>query len=186
MVSQGAAHLPETLAGAAAAAYAVEQSPVTQDLSSLAEDESDRVRSRYLRGDGKTEKVAELRHDLQMTMEDGAGVFRTGDALQQALDKLGELRQRSQRMAIQDTTRTFNVELIGALELDFMLDVAETILHSAHARHESRGAHVRRDYPERDDQNFLTHTLAYRTPDGPRLDSLPVTITQWQPEERKY
>jgi fumarate reductase flavoprotein subunit len=173
-------------AGATAAAYAVEQSPVTQVLSSLAEDESDRVRSRFLQGDGKTEKVAELRHDLQMTMEDGAGVFRTGDSLQQARNKLDELRQRSQRIAIQDTTKTFNVELIGALELDFMLDVAETILHSAHARHESRGAHVRLDYPERDDQNFLTHTLAYRTPDGPRLDSLPVTITQWQPEERKY
>ena len=173
-------------AGKAAAAYAAEQAHTTQNLSNLAEDESNRIHSRFLQGDGKTEKVADLRRELQMAMEEGAGVFRTGEALQQARDKLGELRQRSQRLAIQDTTRTFNMELIGALELDFMLDVAETIVHSAHARHESRGAHVRRDYPERDDENFLAHTLAYRTTDGPRLDSLPVTITQWQPEERKY
>jgi len=75
---------------------------------------------------------------------------------------------------------------MNALELDFMLDVAEAVANSALLRRESRGSHTRTDFPKRDDEHFLKHTLAYRTPDGPKIDYLPVTITRWQPEERKY
>ena len=119
-------------------------------------------------------------------MEEGAGVFRTAEGLNGSMEKLAELRERAQRLQIQDSTSTYNLELVGALELDFMLDVADTIVQSAYARQESRGAHVRRDFPERDDEKWLIHQQATATRKGPRIKSSPVTITKWQPEERKY
>ena len=90
-------------------------------------------------------------------------------------------------MAVTDHSRTFNTELPAALEASFMLDIAESIVHSALRREESRGAHQRTDFPARDDERFLAHSLAYRDASGePRVDYLPVTITRWPPGERVY
>ena len=94
--------------------------------------------------------------------------------------------EEDDRVAIDDRNSVFNTDLITALELDFMLDVAECIAHSALAREESRGAHSRVDFPERNDEKYLHHQLNYATSEGPRLEQQPVTITRWTPQERKY
>jgi fumarate reductase flavoprotein subunit len=99
---------------------------------------------------------------------------------------LRELRGRFARIGLSDRGAVFNTELVAALELDSMLDVAEAVANSALLREESRGSHTRTDFPKRDDVRFLKHSLAYRTTDAPRIDYLPVTITRWPPEERKY
>jgi fumarate reductase flavoprotein subunit len=124
---------------------------------------------------------------MQATMEASAGIYRSGDSLAKAAGTLRDLQERFRAVALDDQSRTFNTELAAALELGFMLDVAETIVHSALRREESRGAHQRTDFPARDDQKFLKHLLAYRTPDGScRLEDQPVTITRWPPAERVY
>ena len=118
-------------------------------------------------------------------MDAGAGVFRTRDGLEKLTKELGELRDRFDRIRIDDSSRTFNTDLMAALELDFMLEVSETITFSALAREESRGAHARRDFPERDDEKFLKHTIAYRTDElAPRLEYRDVRITNFQPKAR--
>jgi fumarate reductase flavoprotein subunit len=132
------------------------------------------------------EQVSDLRRELQLTMEGSAGVYRDQESLAQGKEKLQELRQRFRRLSLKDTTRAFNVELVAALELGSMLDVAEAILDSALARRESRGAHARRDFPQRNDSKFLHHTLVNYTPDGPTLSQWPVNITRFEPAERKY
>ncbi len=103
-----------------------------------------------------------------------------------ALEKVQELKERYQRVRLEDTGKVFNMDLITVHELGFMLDIAHTMISGALARQESRGAHTRRDFPERDDEHWLKHTLAYATPEGPRLEYGPVTITKWQPEVRTY
>jgi succinate dehydrogenase/fumarate reductase flavoprotein subunit len=101
--------------------------------------------------------------------------------------QLGALRDRFQTIKIEDSSRTFNTELTAALELDFMLEVSETIAYSALAREESRGAHSRRDFPERDDAKWLKHTLAFRTDSAePRLEYTDVNITTFKPQARTY
>ena len=119
-------------------------------------------------------------------MEEGAGIYRDEEKMQQACNALRTLRERFKNIIIEDRGTTFNTEVMNALELDYMLDVAEAVANSALKRTESRGSHTRTDFPKRDDANFLRHSLAFRTPDGPRIEYLPVTITRWQPEERKY
>src|SRR5206468_9351299 len=120
-------------------------------------------------------------------MEQSAGIYRSGDSLARAADTLRGLQERFGNVALQDHSRTFNTELMAALELSFMLDVAEAIVHSALRREESRGAHQRIDFPARDDQRFLAHTMVYRNEDGsPRVEHWPVTITRWPPGERVY
>ena len=119
-------------------------------------------------------------------MEHGAGIYRNEADMRQTCEILRNLRERFANITLDDHSQVFNTELTTALELDFMLDVAEAVAHSALLRRESRGAHTRTDFPERDDENFLQHSLAYRTPEGPRIEYLPVTITRWPPEERKY
>ena len=120
-------------------------------------------------------------------MEDAAGIYRAGPAMTKGLDQLRELQGRIGRVGIADTSRSFNTELLAALELANMLDIGECILQSGLQREESRGAHQRTDYPDRDDQRFLSHQLAYRNADGTvRVESLPVTITRWPPGERVY
>ncbi len=175
-------------AGRAAAAYAIDQpSPSANPVLQLGVSEEQRVAERFLRKEGGTERVAAIRSDLQQAMERGAGVFRRGDSLGALCDEIVELRRRFQDIKLDDHSRVFNTELTAALELEFMLDVAETIANSALARTESRGSHSRRDFPDRDDERFLEHTLAYRAEGGPpRVEYLPVTITRWPPSERKY
>ena len=132
------------------------------------------------------ETVAGVRVEMQQLMERDVGIFRETTALSDACTKLANLRERFSQVALTDKDRVFNTELTAVLELDFMLDVATAIAHSALQRKESRGAHSRTDFPDRDDANFLKHSLAFRTDGAPRIDYAPVTITKWQPVERKY
>src|SRR6266851_3926131 len=173
-------------AGRSAARYALERPAVPSNpVAQLVSDERKRLDTRYLRADGR-ERIADIRDEMRKAMEDGCGIYRDKATMAKTCDTLRRLRERFSRIGLTDRDAVFNTELIVALELESMLDVAATIAHGALAREESRGAHTRTDFPKRDDARFLKHTLAYRTPDGPRIEYLPVTITRWPPEERKY
>src|SRR2546426_739333 len=132
------------------------------------------------------ETLAGVRVEMQQLMERDVGIFRDEAGLADACGKLVKLRDRFSSVGLADKDRVFNTEMTGVLELDFMLDVAASIAHSALNRRESRGAHSRTDFPARDDANFLKHTLAYRTDGAPRIDYSPVKITKWQPVARTY
>ncbi len=174
-------------AGRAAAQYATSQTPpAANPLTALAKDEQQRLDRQFLRKTGGKEQIATIRQEMQKAMEEGAGIYRNEEEMKKSCNTLRQLRERFSNITIEDRGDVFNTQLIAALELDFMLDVAEAVAHSAQNRKESRGSHTRTDFPKRDDENFLKHTLAYRTPQGPRIEYLPVTITRWQPEERKY
>ena len=176
-----------TRAGRAAAASASTASaPASAAIDALAADEQRRLDRQFLRKEGGKEKIATIRQEMQKTMEEGAGIYRDEEKMEKTCKVLRTLRERFKDIIIEDRGSTFNTEVMNALELDFMLDVAEAVANSALIRRESRGSHTRTDFPKRDDENFLKHTLAYRTPDGPKIEYLPVTITRWQPEERKY
>jgi fumarate reductase flavoprotein subunit len=187
----GSNSLPELLvfgrrAGLAAAEYASEAPDPDPTVLTLAWDEQRRL-ERLLDTDGGRERIAGIRTEMQETMERSAGIYRNGDLLATASIELAKLHERFGSVAIEDRSRTFNTELVAALELSCMLDVAEAIVQSALRREESRGAHQRTDFPARDDQRFLAHSLAYRNPDGScRIEYLPVTITRWPPGERVY
>ncbi|MDR6975583.1 succinate dehydrogenase / fumarate reductase flavoprotein subunit [Streptomyces sp. 3330] len=145
----------------------------------------------HLRSSTGTERVAELRRELQETMDANVMVFRTEQTIKTAVEKLAELRERYKNISIQDKGRRFNTDLLEAIELGNLLDLAEVMAVSALARKESRGGHYREDYPNRDDVNFMRHTMAYREvgDDGTesiRLDYKPVVQTRYQPMERKY
>jgi succinate dehydrogenase flavoprotein subunit len=156
-------------------------------ILSQAADEEHRLEQQFLHKTGGTERIAKLRDEMSHTMETGCGIYRERNSLVESANKLSELHERYQNAAMDDHTRTFNTQLTSALELGFMLDVAETIVHSALNREESRGAHQRRDFPKRDDQKFLAHSMASRSAEGPpRIDYLPVVITRWPPGERIY
>jgi len=131
-------------------------------------------------------KESQIKAELRTTMDKNVGVFRTRQGLETALAKVQELKNRFANIAIKDKTRAFNTDLTTALEVQNMLGLAEVLVSGALVREESRGAHARRDFPNRDDERWLKHTLAFYTPTGPRLDYKPVTITNWQPVERKY
>jgi len=186
----GSNSLPELLvfgarAGKAAASYAASAPGPSSAVAAQAHDERRRLDA--LIGQGGTERVAALRDEMQATMEDAAGIYRTGPGMAKGADALGELQERMAGVRVSDTSRAFNTELVAALELANMLDVAETMLQSGLHREESRGAHQRTDFPARDDERFLTHTLVHRNADGSsRVEQLPVTITRWPPGERKY
>ncbi|MEV7736732.1 succinate dehydrogenase flavoprotein subunit [Streptomyces sp. NPDC088921] len=138
-----------------------------------------------------TERVSVLRRELQETMDANVMVFRTEQTIKTAVEKIAELRERYKNVSIQDKGRRFNTDLLEAIELGNLLDLAEVMAVSALARKESRGGHYREDYPNRDDVNFMRHTMAYREvgDDGAesiRLDYKPVVQTRYQPMERKY
>src|SRR5438477_1054019 len=187
----GSNSLPECLvfgarAGTAAAAYAGAAAPAGPAVEAQAADEQRRLEA-DLRGRGGRERIATIRTEMQTTIEGAAGIYRDGDTLAKAADKLRELRERAAVAALADASRTFNTELTTALELTGMIDLAEAIVHSALRREESRGAHQRTDFPARDDERFLAHSLVYREADGtPRVEHRPVTITRWPPGERVY
>jgi fumarate reductase flavoprotein subunit len=156
-------------------------------LARMAAEEQDRLVATYLDSAADGERIAPIRRDLQATMERGAGVFRTESSLKESIEDVAKLKERYQGVTLDDRDRAFNTELVTALELGNMLDVAETVLWSGADRRESRGSHTRRDYPDRDDARFLRHSLASATPDGPpRIDYRDVTITRWPVVERKY
>jgi fumarate reductase flavoprotein subunit len=188
----GSNSLPELLvfgarAGRVAAEFASHQNAPSPAVLAQAEDEKQRLEREFLHKTGGSERLATVREEMQRTMERSAGIYRTGASLAEAAGKLRQLRERFGSVALEDHSRTFNTELTAALELCFMLDVAETVVQSALRREESRGAHQRTDFPARDDQRFLAHSLALRNADGScRVEQLPVTITRWPPGERVY
>ena len=158
------------------------------DLHPLPKEPDYRARAEiewFLENEGE-EKVATIRAELQEAMMADASVFRTGDGLRRMQDKLVELRNRFTRISIDDRSRTFNTDLVEAIELGYLLDCAEAIVACALAREESRGAHYREDFPQRDDANWLKHTLVSRTSGGLELSYKPVIITRFQPKERTY
>jgi succinate dehydrogenase / fumarate reductase flavoprotein subunit len=199
-------------AGISAAAYAqtasfveLPENPAASVIAGLEE-----IRTRP---DG--ERVADIRKALQETMDKNAQVFRTAESLTEVLDDIKELHKRFRRVSVQDKSTLFNTDLLEAVELGFLLDIAETVVVGALNRQESRGGHFREDFPERDDENYMRHTMAYRRPlpvkghrlwgtegDGDHkgsfahttlfddyqlvLGSKPVTMTRYQPMERKY
>jgi len=132
------------------------------------------------------ERVSTIRTEMQNGMEKFCGIYRDEEGLKEACRIVGGLKSRLKNGIVEDKDHVYNTELVAALELDFMLDVAETIPYSAVLRHESRGAHYRTDYTKRDDDNFLKHSMAYWTNGPPRIDYSPVTITKWKPEARVY
>jgi fumarate reductase flavoprotein subunit len=173
-------------AGKAAGVFAAAQKPVGPGVLAQAQDEARRLEDRLARTGG-TEKIATLRAEMHQTMEGSAGIYRTGAALDGAAAKIEDLRRRCEAVSLDDHSRTFNTELTSALELSYMLDLAAAIVQSALQRKESRGSHQRTDHPARDDGRYLSHSLAYRSEDGPpRIEYLPVTITRWPPGERVY
>jgi succinate dehydrogenase / fumarate reductase, flavoprotein subunit len=140
-----------------------------------------------------SEKIAVLRRELQETMDKNAQVFRTEETLNEALEKIYELRERYQNISIQDQGQRFNTDLLEAVELGFLLDLAEVTVVTCRERRESRGAHLREDYPDRDDKKFMMHSMAYKsdavdkkTKTKVRIGWKPVVITNYQPMERKY
>ncbi|MEW2291800.1 succinate dehydrogenase flavoprotein subunit [Streptomyces sp. NPDC006743] len=175
-------------AGIAAAEYAQKADFVElpENPESLVVEQIERLRSST-----GTERVATLRRELQETMDANVMVFRTEQTIKTAVEKIAELRERYKNVAIQDKGKRFNTDLLEAIELGNLLDLAEVMAVSALARKESRGGHYREDYPNRDDVNFMRHTMAYREvgADGSesiRLDYKPVVQTRYQPMERKY
>ena len=171
-------------AGEAAAAYARTTS-VNRVPEPLVGDEEKRLKDLGARTGGE-DSIGSVRSELATTMHDKVGLHRDSTGLQQALDKINELKDRYRRVSIAATDGPYNPSLSSLLELGNMLDTAQVIAASALAREESRGAHYRIDFPERDDANWLQHTLATRGPEGPALDYKPVVITQWQPQRRAY
>jgi len=188
----GSNSLPELLvfgarAGRAAAEYASTAKDPSAAVRAQGSDEESRLNNHLVHTTGGRERLASLRDEMQETMEQSAGIYRTGESLGRAVDTLRALQERVTNVAIEDRSRTFNTERITALELSFMLDVAGAIVSSALRRQESRGAHQRTDFPKRDDMRFLAHSLIYRNADGStRVEYLPVTITRWPPAERVY
>jgi len=174
-------------AGMAAAAFAAEQAGVSPALVAQAQDEHRRLEERFLRKSGGNERIATLRAEMHQIMEESAGIYRTETVLKEAAGKLKRLQERFQDLSLDDKSYTFNTEVTAALELSYMLDVGQTIVQSALERTESRGSHQRSDYPQRDDERFLAHSLAYRAENGsPRIEYRPVTITRWPPGKRVY
>jgi fumarate reductase flavoprotein subunit len=136
---------------------------------------------------GGTETVAGLRKEMMQTMEEHAGIYRSGEGLAAACARLAELRARYQVIELHDKTNVYNTDLLQALELGSMLDCAEAVAQSAVARRESRGAHQRLDFAARDDSRYLKHSLAhYRGKEAPRIDYRDVVITKSQPGVRDY
>jgi len=188
----GSNSLPELLvfgarAGRAAAEFASRQKDPGPAVLLHAAEEKRRLERDLLHKTEGRERLAPLRTEMQQTMERSAGIYRTGPLLHEAAGKLRQLRERYRSVGLDDHSRTFNTELTAALELSFMLDVAEAIVHSALNRRESRGAHQRTDFPTRDDERFLAHSLVSRGADDTcRVEYLPVNITRWPPGERVY
>ncbi|MFN3008114.1 fumarate reductase (quinol) flavoprotein subunit [Mycolicibacterium wolinskyi] len=188
----GSNSLPELLvfgarAGQAAAEYVGSAGTATSAVEHMARDEERRLERELQRHNDGGERIADIRTEMQTILETAAGIYRDGPTLAEAADKIRELQERFLKSGLDDHSLTFNTELTGLLELSGMLDVAQTIVESALHREESRGAHQRTDFPKRDDDRYLAHSLIHRQSDGSaRVEYLPVTITRWPPGERVY
>jgi succinate dehydrogenase / fumarate reductase flavoprotein subunit len=174
-------------AGIAAAEYALahEHVDLPEIPTKMVEDQLE-----LLLSDHGDERVADIRKAMQQTMDSHASVYRTEDTLKQALTDIQALKERYTRITVSDKGKRYNTDLLEAVELGFLLELAEVLIVGALARKESRGGHAREDYPTRDDTNFMRHTMAYKQGEGLsadiRLDYKPVTFTRYEPMERKY
>ena len=165
--------------------YCMETAQAVPIPEASVEKESKRIFDDLMKREG-TENLYDIRRELRSCMDIHVSVFRTGEELSSGLDKILQLRSRYKNIRIDDKSSVYNTNLYHALEVGNLLDLAQILVVGALKRTESRGGHARRDYPNRDDENWLKHTLAYFTEEGPRLDYKPVTITNWLPVERKY
>jgi fumarate reductase flavoprotein subunit len=159
--------------------------PATQVLARLTLDEQRRIAGDWINRTTGKERLVEIRTALNQAME-GCGISRTEASLSATAQTVAELKERVRRVALSDHSLIFNTELTAALELEFMIHIAEAVTHSAMRRTESRGSHQRKDFPYRDDVLFLKHSLAYHTDDDPRIDYRDVVITTLPPSERNY
>ena len=174
-------------AGQAAAVFAAEHSEINLEaLEKQGADEYKRITRDFLQKDGGSERIATLRKEMHQVMEQSVDIFRSESGLKKACNKIEELKDRFSSILIEDKSLNFNTELTSALELENMIDVAESIIFSALSRRESRGSHQRTDFANRDDENFLRHSLAYRTEAESRIEYQDVVITKWPPAERIY
>jgi succinate dehydrogenase flavoprotein subunit len=188
----GSNSLPECLvfgarAGRAAAEFASGQDHANGATLAQALDEEGRLESHYLNKSGGRERIATIRSEMQASVEKSAGIYREESSLSEGASKLEELQRRYDDISLDDRSRTFNTELESALELGYMLDVAQSIVQCALHRRESRGAHQRTDFPARNDGQYLAHSIISRNADGSsRVEYSPVKITKWPPGERVY
>jgi succinate dehydrogenase / fumarate reductase flavoprotein subunit len=172
------------ITGREAARWAAKGGPLPDAPVSGAEEEQVRLKT-LLDARGPENQYA-IRSRLRLLMDEKVGVFRTGQGLQEALDEVRQLHERLGRIHLDDRGWVYNTDLAAALELENLLDLGEVVTAGALARQESRGAHARRDFPDRDDEHWLVHTRAHSGATGPRLEYTPVTVTTWKPVERKY
>jgi succinate dehydrogenase / fumarate reductase flavoprotein subunit len=170
-------------AGIYAVEYAKDASFVDVPADAVAETVKLIEHMRNARG---TEKIAVIRKELQDTMDKNAQVYRTEDSLNEALEKIKELRKRYENIQVQDRGLRFNTDLLEAIELGFLLDLAEVLAFTARERRESRGGHYREDFETRDDDKFMVHSMAYKKGDQIDIGWKPVVITNYPPMERKY
>ena len=170
------------VAGAEAARYCAKASVVAMPKS--AEQEQAKIEA-LIQSKG-TEDHYQIRKELRKNLDATMGVFRTGEQMQAGLDKIRELKERYKYISLKDKSLRYNTDLERAIETGFMIDVAEVATLGALTRTESRGGHARRDFKTRDDENWLKHTMAYFTENGPRLEYSHVNISMWKPVERKY
>jgi fumarate reductase flavoprotein subunit len=188
----GSNSLPELLvfgarAGRNAAAWAREHPDIdTAALEKQADDEQRRIATAFINKHDGTERIATLRTELQAATEAGCGIYRDDASLHEAARQVAELKDRFSHISLDDHSLSFNTELTTALELEFMIDISEALVEAALQRKESRGSHQRTDFPERDDEQFLKHSLAFRTADRPRIEYRDVVITNWPPAVRVY
>jgi succinate dehydrogenase / fumarate reductase flavoprotein subunit len=181
--------------GKRAGRYSVEYAN-SAEFAPLPEDPAKEVREMIenARGAEGTERLAVLRKELQVEMDRNAQVFRTDDSLRSVAKTIHSLRERYKNIGIHDRGKRYNTDLLEAIELGFLLDIAEVVVASALSRKESRGGHMRDDYPDRNDEEFMKHTMAYLTGDATSadmedhisIDWKPVVITNYPPMERKY
>ena len=182
--------------GKRAGIYAVEYAKTAQHVAVPQDAVQETVNLiQHMRNATGTEKIAVLRRELQETMDKNAQVYRTEESLNEALDKIVELRARYEHIQVQDRGLRFNTDLLEAIELGFLLDLAEVLVFTARERRESRGGHFREDYETRNDEQFMVHSMAYLNKDSKssntaeqniRIGWKPVTITNYPPMERKY
>jgi succinate dehydrogenase / fumarate reductase, flavoprotein subunit len=181
--------------GKRAGNYAVEYA-ATVDFTPLPENPAGAILElvETMRNSNGSERISVIRKELQEQMDRNAQVFRTDESLDSVTQTIHRLRDRYKNIQVQDKGKRFNTDLLEAIELGFLLDLAEVVVYSARNRKESRGGHMRDDFPKRDDENYMKHTMAYLTGDAQsaeasdhiKLEWKPVTITRYQPMERKY